>query len=358
MVRLRSAAELNAERGGQGALWEQIRRTALDQVDQFCTRNGLDPGQFMSNMGWLRQGSWREGVDWRGCVEWNRMNEVILSNISPNRKGLDIRGFTRDLQASQEDRGDATGREEVASTPRRRVPRRERQEPAREQEPQQSPPRRERNPAMTAQTWAVAYSQTDEILAKYTTLTDEHRNAIQNIVDLSAPENRRLVERNLRDYVRYLARDARVLDEDQSEKLYGQIMVVVHGAEQSILALRRGPTRSYEIRQERRLEAAGLQRRDDEAPAREFVYRMSVRDRSRTISTFEISSPTEINSSAEFLRMLQNPPQGMAITRIARSGERTTLNNEDIELMRQRFDEMRGQDRYSIRLERQERPGT
>ncbi|MEW6721676.1 MAG: hypothetical protein AB1324_00275, partial [Candidatus Micrarchaeota archaeon] len=102
MARLRSAAELDATRAEQGELWNQIRRTALDQVDAFCRRNGLQTGDFMSSMGWLRQGSWRPGVDWRECVDWNRFNDMILSNISPNRRGLDIGGFNRELREGRE----------------------------------------------------------------------------------------------------------------------------------------------------------------------------------------------------------------------------------------------------------------
>ena len=342
MARIASAAELDARGTEQTELWQQIRRTALDQVEAFCQRKGVDPGEFMENLGWLRRGR----GEWRDRVDWNRFNGIVLSNISANRRGLDMRGFARTLEETHDTyvmNATPAKREEVA---RRAVEAPQRVEAPPEEQP--AVRTRDRNPAMGAQTWAVAYSQADEVLSRYPMLEDEHRTAIQNIVNLSAPENRRLVETNLRQYMRYLSRDRHILGEDQAARLESEIMVVVQGAEQAILALRRGPTKSYDMPRERRLPREEQAR----APRRDFVYRFSVSEAGAQapISTFEISSARQIGSPEELLRMLKESHSELQMTRIANDGRRIELDAGDRSIFAQRLEGLVGNDRYRLAL--------
>ncbi|HSB46726.1 MAG TPA: hypothetical protein VLD37_01845 [Candidatus Bilamarchaeum sp.] len=339
MARIASAAELDARGNEQTELWQQIRRTALDQVQAFCQRRGLEPAEFLDSMGLLRRGS----GDWRERADWNRLNDIVLSNIASNRRGLDIRGFTRTLEEMHD-----TYVMNARPAKREEVVRRDEPAPQREEE-QPAQRRPDSNPAMTPQIWSVAFSQADEILSRYPMLEEEHRTAIQNIVDRSSPENRRLVERDLRDYLRYLSRDRRLLSEDQAVRLESEIMVVVQGAEQSILALRRGPTRSYDIPRERRLPPQETQAR---APKREFIYRFTVSEAGAPspISTFEIASNREIGSPAELMRMLRESPAELHLTRIANDGRRIALEAGDVDLFGQRLQGLIGNDKYSLAL--------
>ncbi|MCI0503632.1 hypothetical protein L0Y65_02865, partial [Candidatus Micrarchaeota archaeon] len=61
----------------RGLSWEGVRRTALDVVEAFCKRSGINPGEFMSNLGMMRSDGWKQGVNWRECVNWNQFNSLV-----------------------------------------------------------------------------------------------------------------------------------------------------------------------------------------------------------------------------------------------------------------------------------------
>ncbi len=341
MARIKSAAELDVAPSQQANTLQGIRTTALEQVRQFCERQGLEPGQFMSAMGWLNERDWRRGVDWQQCVNWNQFNDVIFSNITPNRRGLDVRGFNQELAASRE-----TFEQNAAPRPReRRAEQRAAEQPAPRQEEQQAPqPQRVKSP-MSAQTWANAYSQTEDILDRYPRLSEEQRTAVHNIVDLSAPENRSLVEMNLRSYMDHLVRNERVMSRQEADRMFSEVMVVVQGAEQSVLAERRGPT-VKQAPPEQRLARAGLTPRgQEEAPARQetYVYRFSVidargvnRDHPRTLSTFEVTSPERIQDADHLSNFLGSLPAGATVTRVRSDGSRIRVDDNEQEMARLR----------------------
>jgi hypothetical protein len=343
MARINSAAELDVSREQQASTLKGIRTTALEQVRQFCERNNLQPAQFMSAMGWLNERDWRRGVDWKDCVNWNSFNNMIFSNITPNRRGLDIHGFNQDLQASRE-----SYVENATPRPAQRTARKPTAKPpARTEEaPQEAAPGRRPHTVMSAQTWANAYSQTEGVLDGFPKLTEEHRTAIHNIVDQSGPGNRPLVEMNLRSYLRFLSGDSHIITQREADNLFSGVMAVSEGAEQAVIAERRGTT-VRGVPPTQRLAAAGLERRGEqaEAPAREerYVYRFTVMDarganrsNPRVMSTFEIVSPQRIEDAEHLSNFLGNPPPGTTIARVTGTGERIRIDNRPQEMARLR----------------------
>src|SRR4030095_2849948 len=224
--RVRSAAEIE----GGSQTWQGIRTTALSMVEQFCQKTGMNPAEFMSNMGWLRSHSWREGMDWKGMVNWNSFNEVIFSNIADNRRGLDLRSFTRTLEESRET-FIANSTPQPVQQPRRRA--------AAPQPAEAEVPWRERANPPSDKPGRVAQDQAFGIVARYSQLTDEDRIALSNIVSGSA--DRTLMERNLQFYRRSLVSEGR-LSEDQADSLFREIGAVGDGAVAARVAGRRPGT--------------------------------------------------------------------------------------------------------------------
>ncbi|HSB46732.1 MAG TPA: hypothetical protein VLD37_01875 [Candidatus Bilamarchaeum sp.] len=69
-----------------------VRTAALNQVEEFCKKNGVEPGDFMSNRGWLRDKSWKGNVDWKNCVNWKKFGGFVMgkpaarSSMGPVKK--------------------------------------------------------------------------------------------------------------------------------------------------------------------------------------------------------------------------------------------------------------------------------
>jgi hypothetical protein len=357
-VSITSAAQL-----APGASWQGIRTTALAQVEEFCRKQGLNPAQFMSNMGWMGSDRWKRGVDWKECVDWNRFNNMIFNNIEPGHRGLAMRAFRRSLEESQETYvQNATPRPAAAA---------QRQETARRQEEQgehqEQAPAREARPTAAPQTLSVGHSQSDEIMDRYPMLTDEHRTAIHNILDRAAPENRRLVEMNLQTYLRFLSDDQHVLTPDEAGRLRTELTVVAQGTEQAVLAGRRGSTLRMETPNRAAPPAPMMAERGEEAPARQetYVYRFTVGNPAQgtrdnpggVISTFEVSSPRELSGTGDLMEALRNPPAGMTVTRIANDGRRIDVggNAEQMRTLVSRMDEISRNPALVVTLTEQER---
>ncbi|MFN7991330.1 MAG: hypothetical protein U0R44_04195 [Candidatus Micrarchaeia archaeon] len=332
MAKIRSAAELDVRPEDQTRVWQGIRTTALDQVRQFCERNHIDPGQFMSNMGWLDSRRWRGNVDWRECVNWNSFTQMINENISENRRGLDMRGFRRTLEDTHESYVQN-------AVPVRRAPARAAAAtPRAEEAPEETqvPPERMPRPVgavMDDTQWGIARRQTVEICRRYN-LDDEQTRGVLGAISRSAPENHGLIMVNLRSYVGHIMelggfRGSSYEDRlAMSRRFYEEVMAVpVGGAENSILALRRGSTRRDEPTRMARMPPAMMR---VPAPGQEevFIYRFTVRDRNGVgpgnpdgiISTFEIRSPVRIENTEQMVGFVNDPPAGGSVSRIARDG--------------------------------------
>ncbi len=343
MAKINSAAELNVAPEQQANTLQGIRTTALEQVRQFCERNNLQPAQFMSAMGWLNERDWRRGVDWKDCVNWNSFNSMVFSNITPNRKGLDVSGFRHDLEASRETYvQNATPQPQQRRAEQRPAQEQQRAAPQREEAPAQRQPRVQSQ--MSAQTWANAYSQTESALDGYPKLSEEDRTAIHNIVDRTEPGNRSLIEMNLRSYLRLLSADRHLISQEDAGRIFSDVMAASAGAEQAMMAERRGPT-VRPVQPEQRLARAGLNVRgqEEQAPGRQeqFVYRVTVtdargekRDNPQTVSTFEITTTQQIENPASLTTFLGNPPPGTNVVRIANSGARIPLNATEMDRFR------------------------
>lgn len=338
--RVRSAAEIE----GGSQTWDQIRRTALDQVASFCQRYGMNPAEFMSNMGWMRSERWRQGMDWRSCVDWNRFNDLIFSNISANKRGLDIGGFNQDLRSSRE------GYLEEASRPRR--PDAARAVPRRRPAPTEQAPAEERRtpsraegaprPRISDQRWADTYGRAETVMDRYSNLTDEQRDTIHNIIDLAGPGNQRLVRMNLRSYLTRV-QELGGVTRDQMDSLYHQLV-------RDAVAYAEAPEPPQRLAQPTR--------RDEAAPAREetYVYRLAVsrREPAELISTFEIVSPQPIESVRDLINALRSP-EGMQVTRLSNTGRRIPVPVEQFDLLQGRLARIQFDPNIDISLERQRR---
>jgi hypothetical protein len=63
-----------------------VRTAALNHVEEFCRKNGMEPAEFMSNMGWLKDKSWKANVDWKGIVNWKKFAGFMMGGIRPVAK--------------------------------------------------------------------------------------------------------------------------------------------------------------------------------------------------------------------------------------------------------------------------------
>ncbi len=361
MAKIQSAAELNVAPEQQANTLRGIRTTALEQVRQFCERNNLQPAQFMSAMGWLNERDWRRGVDWKDCINWNTFNNIVFSNITPNRQGLDVRGFREDLQASRETYvQNATPQPQQRQAEQRRAPAQQQPQPQEEAAPQ----RQRVATQMSTQVWANAYSQTEAALENHSNLTEEDKTAIHNIVDRTAPGNRSLIEMNLRAYLRLLSVDRHQISQQDADRIFADVMAVSSGAEEAMRAGNRGPT-VRQIPPEQRLARAGMRVRGEEqqAPARQeqFVYRVTVRDargekrdNPQTVSTFEITSTQPIQDAEHLSNFLGAPPAGTTVVRVANSGARIPLDATEMNRFRDGVHTILNTPGMTIELARQE----
>jgi hypothetical protein len=344
-----SAAQL------RGLSWEQVRRTALDVVENFCRKSGINPAEFMSNLGMMRSERWRQGINWRECVNWNQFNSLIFSAIPAEREAGQIVGkrfelgrFARTLRESHESfLANAVPRpqDQTARTPAAHgesASEQRRDEASARQEPAAAAPIRQMSDAV----WSRLYSATESILDQYPQLSDDQRLAIQNIMERAGPGSRRLVAVNLTSYLREMT-GQRVLSAEQATTLYDSLM----GSEQ-----RPGLAVQAEswVRQEREARlpeptrmAARREERPAPARAETYVYRISVSElgqggtATRTISTFEIASPRPLESVFDLVQLVREKPQGMILTRISSGGRRVSVPGSQLELFADRMNRLR-----------------
>src|SRR5262249_39801474 len=148
------------------------------------------------------------------CVRWDTFNQMVMDNIAENRRGLDIRGFRRELEASQE-----TYVANATPVRRQGQPQPQVQEPV--QQPEQQMQLRGANGRLTddawreisgsvarpdnvsGQTWNVALTQMRSVFDSSPELTEQDMRAYMFILGRSATDRRfqgelRLTMTNLR----------------------------------------------------------------------------------------------------------------------------------------------------------------
>jgi hypothetical protein len=60
-----------------------VRTAALGHVEEFCRKNGIEPAEFMSNRGWLKEKTWKGNIDWKSCVNWKKFGGFMMGNFRP-----------------------------------------------------------------------------------------------------------------------------------------------------------------------------------------------------------------------------------------------------------------------------------
>jgi hypothetical protein len=328
---INSAAQL------RGLSWEGVRRTALDVVESFCQRSGLNPGEFMANLGMMRSDQWRQGVNWRDCVNWNQFNGLIFSSIPGEMEGGSVVGrrfeqgrLTRTLSDMQESytatttprteertaQRPAAEQRETAPAPRRETeqpaPRlsEQRETPAPRQGERPSAPARQEAPPQTRQSEAER-TFTDRLVQRR--YTPEQAAEILDIVQhLRAGQDVELTPRQslwqndingINDAwgsVSPSTQTARALGTDGVNQLFAGLLL-------------RGPggTRIPEAR------APEIAETSRQAPARQETYTYTVRygvlDRPQSTFSVVTNTPQSIYTETTLAAALRNPPEGFVV---------------------------------------------
>ncbi len=108
---------------------------------------------------------------------------------------------------------------------------------------------------------------------------------------------------------------------------------------------------------------AAAEQRERPAPARteSHVYRVSVIEPAReeggaprTISTFEVVSPTPIENSGDLANVLRDRPDGLAVTRIGSGGRRIRIRGDDLDTFTTRMSQLRFDPNHEIAITEQQ----
>ncbi len=59
-----------------GSKVSQVSKIETRQLEQFFIKTGLEPAQMMSISGWIKEGSWTKGVDWKR-VNWPNFKKMV-----------------------------------------------------------------------------------------------------------------------------------------------------------------------------------------------------------------------------------------------------------------------------------------
>lgn len=347
--------EGRVESAGQlrGLSWEGVRQTALGLVENFCQRYHMNPAEFLSNLGFMRSDSWRQGVDWRSCVNWNQFNSLIFNAIPAQRerefdadsgrmseqvvgRRFDQARFMSELRAMRE-----SYQQNAAPQARQEGPQAREERPAARRQAEPPAAARPRGP-MSDAVWSRAYSEAETIMDRFPSLTEEHRDAIHGILDRGGRESeRRLVSVNLTEYLRYLSDDLHTISSAQATSIYDAFLGTNPRSPGLVLQAEAW------MRQEAIRPAATPSRiagpREAPSPAREemFVYRVQIREGGTVLSTFEVASPTRIENPGDLSSLLRERPDGLVVTRIGASGRRITVRGEQLDLFENRMGRLR-----------------
>ncbi len=361
----------------RGLSWEGVRRTALDVVEAFCKRSGINPGEFMSNLGMMRSDGWKQGVNWRECVNWNQFNSLVFNAIPAEKEGGAVVGrrfeqgrLTRTLRDMRESfLANAAPRTESRTAGRPAAEQQETaQAPAREEQSgTQAPAGAQTSNRMSAQVWSRLYSATETVLDAYGQLNEDQRAAIQNIMARAGPGGgRRLVAVDLTSYLREM-NGTGVLTGDQATNLYNSLVGSEERPGLAVMAENWMREERDTGRQSGPARMAAAEQREMPAPARTeiHIYRVTVlepiRDagrgtepvpsiaqparneggRMRTVSTFEVASPVPLESSADLVAAIHDRPGGFSVTRLASDGRRIRIQGGQLDLFEQRMGRLR-----------------
>ncbi|MEW6722783.1 MAG: hypothetical protein AB1324_05975, partial [Candidatus Micrarchaeota archaeon] len=244
-----------------------------------------------------------------------------------------------------------------AETARRREDDRQAQQERPAQAEQEETSRTAPKSPMSARVWSRVYSDAETILDRFPQLTEEHRTAIHGIVDRGGSSgSRRLVSVNLTSYLRYLSDDLHLITSQQATELYDSFFRtnarspgLVLMAEQWVREEREQPRA---LPQPERMAPSPFEPREAPARTERYAYRFTVSGEHGVISTFDITSPRPIESQNDLVSVLRDRPEGLSVTRIARSGRRIELTNSDenLDTLAERLGSIRYDPRYTINI--------
>jgi hypothetical protein len=333
---------------------EGVRQNAFRIVENYCKDKGLEPGQFLSNLGMMRNDRWkREGADWRDSVDHNEFNKLIFQAIPPLKEDgavvgrrFDAFSFNRTLKEMNE------------SYLANLVPRRNgEQQSARAPKPntseQMEAPEQAR-PLMDSQmptgAWTRLYSKGEEVLDRYPQLDENARTTIQGIVGRGgAASTRRREEVNLTEYLRMLSRDKHVITDKQATEIYNAFMGRNGLLAQAEREVKEGREPNRQVFNQAEQQVA----RRTPAPIRTYRYTFTVAAADtpdRMISRFNVDSPRPIESLRELGDLIKENPAGLAVTRIGAGGKVIPIKGDQMETLGSRLVRLRYDDKYEVTL--------
>jgi len=340
--KIRSAAELSVdkERGQtQQQLLDNIRGTALRQVESFAKQQGMGPAEFMSAHGWMESDKWKKGVEWTKCINWSSFNDIVFSNISSNKKGLDIGAFNTQLREEHESY--------VASA----IPRKEERRAV--PQPNVRLGWSEVSVAMTpADKHAeMALERAQEIFDKYP-LTASDRIRLGNIMSRNDPL---LAARNIEENVRFLVGEGR-LTPTQGNTLNEKLQRIARGAQEDRVAQERmkgSPIAAYA--HANRPEEIEAFRRSQQGEA--YRYTVAVYDSKKVspknpegkISAYTIVSEKPIAEVDDFMKALREAPEGMTVTRQVKGKDIKVEGEEQLRLLADGLRKAQLQANYTVK---------
>jgi len=361
-----------------GVSWQGVRTTALDLIERFCNRTGIDPAQFLSAQGWIRGGNWQGNVDWRGLAN-TRFDDFVRQNIREGGIGLNQFTFTRGLESRARPAEETVPRRPAAEQ-RETAPAPARQ-PASEARAEDLVAPLTRRSWLSTDNWSRLYSDAETALDRLPALTEEHRTAIHGILDRCGTESeRRLVAVNLTTYLRYLSSDLHIITDTEATQLYDSFMSTNPRSPGLVLqaeARRRDEATARAPEPTRMATAEGRER---PAPARteSHVYRVTVLEPvreeggsrgpmasvpmpaqgeerpMRTLSTFEVVSPVPIESTTDLVTALRERPAGLAVTRIGAGGRRIRIQGDQLDTFTTRMGQLRFDPNHEIAITEQQ----
>jgi hypothetical protein len=339
--------------------WENIQRYALDLVKNYCRENHIpDAGVFMEDMGWLKKGAAAD-KDWEQNVNWLKLNPLIMGALATKKDekgdvygvGIKPNAFTKMLASEHMGRVRIPAREETAQAPHELE---QLMQKAHEPGEEQARVRRDWRESVASpgdNAGVAAIEEAGRVLDRYTKLSDVQRISLATIVSRNAPE--RLVDMNLDSYRNALVEKGR-LTEDQADMLITQLRAVADGAREARKAEERAGTRvvlrdeqgeryvptrpAGRAEQEPALEApaeepvapvtkswkkggrggeqqaaSGEEERRVKAPTRTQTYILTIGTVGDKEQKYTITSPAEIHSPSELVRMMRDPAAELTI---------------------------------------------
>lgn len=329
---------------------EGVRDNAFRVVEDYCKKNGMEPGEFLSHLGMMRNDKWKQEGDWRKSVDLNSLNPLIFRCIPAKEEDGMVVGrrfeagqfssLLKDMEASYVANAVPKRIEKAPIAPA--PDRQEYREAAKPLQDSQMPP------AIRAK----LFSRGEGILDRFPKLDEDMRTTIQGIVGRGGvASTRRREEVNLTGYLRNLSNDRHAITDAEATRIYDAFMGPKGALAQAEREVR-------ESREPLREMFAQAERREIGSPARTYRYSFTVAtagEAGKVLSTFNIDSPKPIGSLHELGNIAREHPDGLTVSRIASGGRTIAVTGDQLELFGSRVVRLSYDDRYLATLNERKR---